>query len=58
MKKINLLLTISLFGWFGWMLGDSYGIMIAYLMAFAGSLIGVVVGVGSTYLLISRFRRP
>jgi hypothetical protein len=45
MKKIILLIAITLCGWFGWMLGDSFGIMIAYLLSFAGSLVGVVLGV-------------
>ena len=44
MKKICLLFSIALFGWLGWRLGDSYGIMTAYLSGFAGSLVGVVLG--------------
>lgn len=44
MKKICLLCSITLFGWLGWFLGDSFGIMTAYLMSFAGSLAGVFVG--------------
>ncbi len=45
MKKIILLFTITLCGWLGWRLGDSFGIMTAYLLSFAGSLAGVVLGV-------------
>lgn len=45
MKKINLLFIITLGGWLGWNLGDSFGIMTAYLMGFAGSLAGVFLGV-------------
>jgi len=45
MKKIILLFAITLCGWLGWIAGDSFGIMTAYLMGFAGSLIGVVLGV-------------
>ncbi len=45
MKKIILLSAITLGGLIGWNLGDSYGIMTAYLLGFAGSLAGVVLGV-------------
>ncbi|GAB4337415.1 MAG: hypothetical protein Kow0089_08630 [Desulfobulbaceae bacterium] len=44
MKKLVLLVTISLGGWIGWMLGDRYGLMTAYWIGFAGSLLGVWVG--------------
>jgi uncharacterized membrane protein SpoIIM required for sporulation len=44
MKKICLIFTISLFGWLGWKLGAPLGIMGAYLLSFAGSLVGVFVG--------------
>jgi len=45
MKKICLLLSISIGGWLGWKLGASWGIMTAYWISFIGSLIGVVIGV-------------
>ncbi len=45
MRKIILLFAVTLGGWIGWSLGDSYGIMTAYLLGFAGSLAGVVLGV-------------
>lgn len=45
MKKICLITAITLFSWLGWMLGASFGIMTAYWLSFAGSLLGVVVGV-------------
>lgn len=45
MKKLILFLAITLFGWVGWKLGDSFGIMTAYMMSFAGSIAGVFVGV-------------
>ena len=45
MKKAVLLTSILVFSWFGWTLGDRFGIMTAYLMSFAGSLIGVYIGV-------------
>jgi len=44
MKKIVLLLSITFFGWLGWKLGDRFGLMIAYFISFAGSLVGVYVG--------------
>jgi len=44
MKKICLITAISLFGWLGWKLGAPFGIMTAYWLSFAGSLIGVFVG--------------
>ena len=45
MKKIILLTSVSLFAWLGWKTGDRFGIMTAYMLAFAGSLLGVYVGV-------------
>ena len=45
MKKIILLISITIFGWIGWWLGDHIGIMTAYLVSFVGSLFGVYVGV-------------
>ena len=45
MKKIILFVSITLFGWIGWRLGESFGLMTAYLVSMAGSLLGVVVGV-------------
>ena len=44
MKKLCLIIAISLCGWLGWKLGESFGIMTAYWMSFAGSLLGVFVG--------------
>jgi uncharacterized membrane protein SpoIIM required for sporulation len=44
MRKICLFSTIAIFGWLGWILGDSFGLMGAYLMSFAGSIVGVIVG--------------
>jgi uncharacterized membrane protein SpoIIM required for sporulation len=45
MKKIILFISISLFGYIGWWLGANFGIMTAYLLSLAGSLVGVVVAV-------------
>jgi hypothetical protein len=44
MKKIVLLLSITIFGWIGWKLGDRFGLMTAYFSSVAGSLVGVYVG--------------
>jgi uncharacterized membrane protein SpoIIM required for sporulation len=44
MKKITLILAITIFSSLGWKLGDSFGIMTAYWLSFLGSLVGVVVG--------------
>jgi len=43
-RKLILLLTITLLGWFGWWLGDSFGLMTAYWLSFVGSLAGVFLG--------------
>jgi putative Mn2+ efflux pump MntP len=45
MKKIVLLTSITIFSWAGWMLGDRFGVMTAYMISFAGSLVGVYLGV-------------
>jgi len=44
MRKLILLLTITILGWFGWWLGESFGLMTAYWLSFVGSLVGVVLG--------------
>lgn len=38
MKKISLILAITLCSWLGWWLGESFGIMTAYWLSFTGSL--------------------
>ncbi|SHO43718.1 hypothetical protein [Desulfopila aestuarii] len=45
MKKLILFIMISLFGSIGWWLGAFVGIMTAYFVSVAGSLVGVYVGV-------------
>jgi hypothetical protein len=45
MKKIVLLSSITIFSWGGWLLGEPFGMMTAYLLSFVGSLIGVYAGV-------------
>jgi len=45
MKKLILLISITIFGWIGWLLGAYVGIMTAYVVSVIGSLFGVYVGV-------------
>jgi putative Mn2+ efflux pump MntP len=45
MKKITLLICITIFSWLGWWLGGRFGMMTGYLTSFIGSLLGVYVGV-------------
>ncbi len=44
MKKLSLLIFISVGGYAGWRLGASFGSMTAYFISLMGSLAGVVVG--------------
>ena len=44
MKKICLLTCITMFGYLGWRLGEGVGMMTAYLLGFAGNLVGVYLG--------------
>ena len=44
MKKLILLLSISIFSWIGWEMGKRFGVMTAYWISFVGSLIGVYIG--------------
>jgi hypothetical protein len=44
MKKICLLVFITLGGYLGWRLGESFGLMTAYWIGVAGSIVGVLVG--------------
>ena len=44
MNKIVLLLSITIFGWIGWKLGDRFGLMTAYFTSIVASLVGVYVG--------------
>ena len=42
MKKIVMLSGVTLFSCLGWWLGQDIGMMTAYMLSFAGSLVGVV----------------
>jgi predicted MFS family arabinose efflux permease len=42
MKKLLILIGMTLGGWVGWWLGDRFGVMTAFIVSTLGSLIGVV----------------
>lgn len=44
MKKLCLIIFITLGGYLGWWLGESFGLMTAYFLSVAGSLSGVFAG--------------
>ena len=44
MKKLVLLLSITLFSWIGWSMGERFGLMTAYVVSVVGSLVGVYIG--------------
>ena len=44
MRKIVMMVSVTLFSWLGWMLGEDIGMMTAYILSSVGSLIGVVAG--------------
>ena len=45
MKKIILLTSVTAFSWVGWLLGEPFGMMTAYILSVVGSLVGVYIGV-------------
>jgi hypothetical protein len=45
MKKLIILISVTLCSCFGWWLGKGLGLMPGYLTSFAGSLLGVYIGV-------------
>ena len=45
LKKILILIFLTLFGWIGWVLGEKIGLMTAYFFSCIGSAIGVVLAV-------------
>ncbi|MDF1577123.1 MAG: hypothetical protein RQ753_04940 [Desulfurivibrionaceae bacterium] len=47
MRKIILLLSVTLFSWLGWEIGARLGggLMTSYLLSIVGSLFGVYLGV-------------
>jgi len=44
MKKLCLFTFITLGGYLGWWLGESFGLMTAYFLSVVGSLAGVLAG--------------
>lgn len=44
MKKLVIFISVTLFSWIGWWLGNRIGMTTAYLLSFIGSLVGVIVG--------------
>lgn len=44
MKKVCLLISITIFSSIGWALGEHFGFMTAYWTSFVGSVVGVFVG--------------
>lgn len=42
MRKIVMLLSVTAVSWVGWLMGEPFGLMTAYLCSFVGSLGGVV----------------
>lgn len=44
LRPIVLLISVSLGGWGGWMLGSAGGLFVAYLAGVVGAATGLVVG--------------
>jgi hypothetical protein len=44
MKKLLIIIWISIGGWIGWWIGEHFGIMSAYLLSVAGSAAGLYFG--------------
>jgi hypothetical protein len=44
MNKLLILVAMTVFGWFGWWIGEKAGVMTAFILSGAGSLAGVYVG--------------
>jgi hypothetical protein len=45
MRKIWMIASVTICSWLGWTLGADFGAMTAYMLSFAGSLVGVVLAV-------------
>jgi hypothetical protein len=43
-RKICILVAVTLFGWIGWWLGAHVGLLTAYFLSVVGSTAGVYVG--------------
>ncbi len=44
MRKIVMMVSVTLFSWLGWWLGEDIGLMTAFMLSSVASLFGVVVG--------------
>jgi hypothetical protein len=44
MKKVLIIVSISIGGWIGWWLGDHFGLMTAYLLSVVGGAAGLCIG--------------
>lgn len=44
MRKIVMIVSVTLCSWLGWWLGEEIGVMTGYWLSFLGSLVGVVAG--------------
>ncbi len=44
MKKLCIIIGITVFGWIGWWIGAKIGFMTAYMVSILGSMLGVYVG--------------
>ena len=44
MKKLLILVSISIGGWIGWWIGEYFGIMTAYILSVFGSAAGLYFG--------------
>jgi hypothetical protein len=45
LKKISILIFLTLFGWVGWVLGAKIGLMTAYFSSCIFSAVGIVLAV-------------
>ena len=44
MRKLCIFIGVTVFSWVGWWLGAKFGVMTAFILSGAGSLLGVYVG--------------
>ena len=44
MKKLLIIVSISIGGWIGWWLGEHFGLMTAYLLSVVGGAAGLYIG--------------
>jgi len=42
MHKMVMMVSVTLFGWLGWWLGEDNGMMTAFMLSSVASLVGVV----------------